>query len=110
MENDAPTPDFDGFFKSAPCLFLVLRPDFTIAAANDAFLEAAMVERGSILGKNVFEAFPENPDDPAADGQASLRTSLERVLGTRAADSMPITRHDLRRPAGRGGGFEERYW
>jgi len=110
MRNDAPAPDFDALFKSAPGIFMVLRPDFTIVAANDACLEAAMVERGAILGKDVFEAFPENPDDPAAAGQASLRASLEKVLRTRAADRMPITRYDLRRPAERGGGFEERFW
>ena len=40
----------------------------------------------------------------------NLKTSLERVLKSRAADTMAVQRYDIRRPEAEGGGFEERFW
>jgi signal transduction histidine kinase len=107
---DLPTPDFRALFESVPGLYLVLTPDLRIVAVTDAYLVATMTEREAILGTYVFEAFPDNPDDAAATGVRNLRASLERVLATRAPDAMGVQKHDIRRPADAGGGFEERYW
>jgi signal transduction histidine kinase/DNA-binding response OmpR family regulator len=102
--------DFRLLFESAPGLFLVLNPDLTIIAVSDAYLRATKTERPTILGRGLFEVFPDNPDDPAATGTRNLRASLERVLHTRAADTMAVQKYDIPRPASEGGGFEERYW
>jgi len=105
--NDA---DFRLLFEAAPGLFLVLQPDFTILAASDAYLRGTMTDRSAILGRGLFEVFPDNPEDPAATGTRNLRASLERVLETRAADTMAVQKYDIPKPAAEGGGFEERYW
>jgi two-component system cell cycle sensor histidine kinase/response regulator CckA len=104
------SPDFQLLFESAPGLYLVLTTDFTIVAASDAYLEATMTRREVILGRNVFEVFPDNPDDPMATGVATVRASLERVLSERRPDAMAVQKYDIRRPDGEGGGFEERHW
>ena len=85
----------------------MLAPDFTIVGASDAYLRATMTKRDEIVGRCIFDVFPDNPDDPHATGVANLRASLERVLQHRSADAMVIQKYDIRRP---GGGFEERYW
>jgi len=54
--------------------------------------------------------FPDNPDDPEATGTSNLHASLDRVLATRAADTMAVQKYDIRRPQSEGGGFEERFW
>ena len=105
-----PSPDFQMLFRNAPGLYLVLAPDLTIVAVNDAYARATMTERNEILGRNIFEVFPDNPDDPAATGVANLRASLNRVLQLRQPDVMAVQRYDIRRPAEQGGGFEQRYW
>jgi signal transduction histidine kinase len=69
-----------------------------------------MTDRYAILGRHVFESFPDNPDDPSADGVRNLRTSLERVLQLGVTDTMAVQKYDIRRPEAEGGGFEERYW
>jgi len=102
--------DFRALFESAPALFLVLLPDFTIVAVSDAYLQATRTRREAILGRNLFEVFPDNPHDPDATGVANLKASLTRVLTTQAADAMPIQKHDIALPESEGGGFEERYW
>jgi signal transduction histidine kinase len=105
-----PTPDFQTLFESAPGLYLVLTPDLNIVAVSDAYLHATMTQREAIIGRGIFEVFPDNPDDPTATGVRNLRASLERVLHSRMADTMAVQKYDIRRPEAEGGGFEERYW
>jgi two-component system cell cycle sensor histidine kinase/response regulator CckA len=103
-------PDFRALFESAPGLYLVLAPEFTIVAVSDAYLRATKTKREDIVGRGLFEVFPDNPDDPTATGTRNLRASLERVLQHRKPDTMAVQKYDIRRPASEGGGFEERYW
>jgi signal transduction histidine kinase len=103
-------PDFRALFESAPGSYLVLTPDFTIVAVSHSYLRATMTVRERILGRGLFEVFPDNPDDPAATGERNLRASLERVLRDRVPDTMAVQKYDIRRPEAEGGGFEERYW
>src|SRR5450830_1293476 len=100
--------NFQLLFESVPGLFLVLLPDFTITAVSDAYLQATLTRREQIVGRHLFAVFPDNPDDPNADGVANLRRSLERVLETRMPDAMAMQKYDVPRPDGTG--FEERYW
>ncbi|HEX3947374.1 MAG TPA: PAS domain-containing protein, partial [Acidimicrobiales bacterium] len=102
--------EFQLLFESAPGCYLVLDPGYTIVAVSDAYLRATMTERGLIVGRPLFEVFPDNPGNPEADGVRNLRGSLDRVLERRQADAMPVQKYDIERPAGEGGGFESRYW
>lgn len=99
--------DFHLLFESAPGLFLVLDPDLRIVAVTDAYVQATLTERAQMLGHTIFETFPDNPDDPEAEGVRNLRVSLDRVLRDRVADSMPVQRYDVQRPDGE---WEERFW
>jgi PAS domain S-box-containing protein len=113
MKNSSPsspTPDFQALFQSAPGLYLVLTPDLTIVAVSDAYLRATMTKRPEILGRGVFDVFPDNPDDPYATGSRNLRTSLQRVIQDKTPDTMAVQKYDIRKPESEGGGFEERFW
>src|SRR5215471_363605 len=92
-------PDFRAIFERCPGLYLVLTPEFTIVAVSDAYLVATMTRREEILGRGIFEVFPDNPADPDATGVQNL-----------TSDTMPVQKYDIRRPEQEGGGFEERYW
>jgi len=98
---------FRSLFESLPGLYLVLTPDLKIAGASDAYLAATMTTREQILNRQLFEVFPDNPDDPSANGVSNLRASLDRVLKNAAPDIMAIQKYDVRQP---GGAFEERFW
>jgi PAS domain S-box-containing protein len=104
------SPDFQKLFDSVPALYLVLTTKLTIVAVSDAYLRATMTTRQGILGRNLFEVFPDNPDDPTATGESNLRASLGRVLRDRIPDTMAIQKYDIRKPESDGGGFEERHW
>ncbi|HAT1596992.1 TPA: response regulator [Legionella pneumophila] len=109
-ENTKSNIDFKSIFDSLPDLYLILDRDFNIIGVSDAYLQATMVGRKQILGKNIFDVFPDNPNDPKATGVKNLHASLQRVLKNKSADTMAIQKYDIQRPAERGGGFEERYW
>src|SRR6202171_2380099 len=113
MKNSSrscPTPDFQALFQSAPGLYLVLTPDLNIVAVSDAYLRATMTKREEILGRGIFDVFPDNPDDPSATGVRNLRTSLQRVIQDKAPDTMAVQKYDIRKPESEGGGLEERFW
>jgi signal transduction histidine kinase/ActR/RegA family two-component response regulator len=103
-------PDFRTLFEAAPGLYLVLTPELRIVAASDAYLRATMTTREGILGRGIFDVFPDNPEDPGATGVRNLRASLERVSKTGQPDTMAVQKYDVRRPESEGGAFEERYW
>jgi len=102
-----PNPDFRRLFEASAGLYLVLNPDLTIAAASDAYLRATMTSRDAILDRDLFEVFPDNPEESVATGVNNLSASLRRVLRTRTAHAMAVQKYDIRRPDGN---FEERYW
>jgi two-component system sensor histidine kinase/response regulator len=103
-------PDFRRLFEGAPGLYLVLDPQLTIVAVSNAYLAATMTTRENIPGRNVFEVFPDNPDDPDATGVANLTASFERVRRELRPHTMAVQKYDVRRSAAEGGGFEARYW
>jgi PAS domain S-box-containing protein len=105
-----PKPDFQALFESTPALYLVLTPALVITAVSDAYLRATMTTRERIVGRHLFDVFPDNPDDPTATGVSNLTASLDRVLRNRCADAMGIQKYDIRRPESEGGAYEERYW
>ena len=103
-------PDYKSIFEGSPALHMVLDPTLRILAASDAYLQATLTTRAGIVGRFLFDVFPENPDDPSADAIRNTRASLNRVLQSGLVDAMVVQRHDVRRPDGEGGGFEARYW
>jgi PAS domain S-box-containing protein len=110
MSSSAESLDFRSLFESAPGLFLVLDPNFTIVAVSDAYLRATLTRREDIVGRDIFDVFPDNPTDPTATGVRNLRSSLTRVRENGMVDTMAVQKYDIRRPDSEGGGFEERYW
>ena len=104
------TPDFRVLFESSPGLYLVLTPDLYIVAVSEAYLHATMTVREEILGRHLFDVFPDNPGDPGATGVGNLSASLQRVIASLHPDVMAVQKYDIRRPVSEGGGFEERYW
>ncbi|WP_306589821.1 ATP-binding protein [Geothrix sp. 21YS21S-4] len=103
-------PDFRALFEAAPAMYMVLDPAFRIVSVSDAYASGTLIQRNSVVGRGLFEVFPDNPDDPNTQGVRNLRVSLQRVLQTGQSDPMPIQKYDVRKPEAEGGAFETRYW
>jgi PAS domain-containing protein len=82
-------------YSGAPTPFLLMTPEFEILDANDAYLAATMRERESLAGRDMFEAFPDNPELTEATGVANLTQSLISARSTRSRHVMSVQRYDV---------------
>jgi PAS domain-containing protein len=95
-------------FEASPGLYLILSPQLEILAASDAYLRATMSRRQDIVGRAVFDVFPDDPGDQRSTGERNLRESLDRVRQDLVADVMAIQRYPIPKPDS--DEFEERFW
>ncbi len=104
-----PPLNFQHLFEALPGAHLVVAadPGHVVVAASDEYLRATMTRREDVIGRELFDVFPDNPAVCGADGVNNLRASLVRVAATGRADRMALQRYDIRRPDGV---FEERWW
>jgi PAS domain-containing protein len=100
---------FQSMFEMTPIIGYVVARDWSVVAVTDLLLREIGRPRDAVVGRNVFEVFPDNPDDPGADGSTVMRASLERAFTTGEAEALPRQRYDAP-PIEPGGEFRERYW
>jgi PAS domain S-box-containing protein len=100
-------PDFEAVFRASPYPYLLLDRELAIVSANPAYLQVTGRTLADLAGRQLFDAFPPNADDPESTNVAEVRASVERVIRTRQADQATFLRYSIPRP---GGGFDERYW
>lgn len=101
--------DFGGVFRHLPIPVLLVTPELVIADANAAYLEVTGRSREELVGRDAFEAFPDNPWDPGSTGVRDMRDSMRRVLASGKPETMAFQRYDVEVP-GRPGLFSQRYW
>lgn len=101
--------DYAGVFHALPGMVALLTPELVYVDANDDYLSSSGRSREQVVGRYLFEVFPDRPDDPESDGVRNLEASLRRVAETGQRDAMALQRYDvesLERP----GVWQERYW
>ena len=102
--------DFESIFNTVPMAYVVVDLQWRIVAVTDDYLKVTKRSRSELLGRNILEAFPDNPDDPDANGNEVLRSSLERAVSSGKVEYLPIQRYDIPLSEEEGGVFAERYW
>ncbi|HEX5669888.1 MAG TPA: PAS domain-containing sensor histidine kinase [Sulfuricurvum sp.] len=98
-------------FLSSPHPYLILHADtlYTISDVNDCYLTATGITREEVIGKPLFEVFPDDPYDSSSTGVSDLHTSLDRVCRCGESDIMGIQKYDI--PLRDGSGkFTVKYW
>ncbi|NTF34784.1 sensor histidine kinase [Rhizobium skierniewicense] len=99
--------DFSIILQGMPQPYLVLDAELVIVGASDAYLALTDRTRDDIVGRNILEAFPENPDAIGTVEQGPLEVSLRHVLHTRRPHEMAVIQYDIPQP---GGGFVQKFW
>jgi hypothetical protein len=96
-------------FQDAQENYLLLDPGpgLHIVDLNDAYARATLTSAARVAGERLFDVFPDNPDDPLADGVSKLFHSLKTVVETGRAHAMDLQRYDVRDATGC---FVARYW
>ncbi|MFE1808159.1 PP2C family protein-serine/threonine phosphatase [Streptomyces sp. NPDC059533] len=104
-----PVIDYQAVFEALPGAVALLTTELVYADANEAFLSMAGRTREQVIGRYLFDVFPDNPNDPSATGMRNLYASLRRVAVTGERDTMALQRYDVEYQD-RPGEWEERYW
>ncbi|NUS10435.1 MAG: SpoIIE family protein phosphatase [Streptomyces sp.] len=105
-----PEIDYRAVYKRLPAGIALLTPQFCFADANDAYLALTGRALRDLVGRYVFDVFPDSPERAhTVNGPVSLGASLRHVMATKERDSLALQRYDVERPD-RPGTFEERYW
>jgi PAS domain S-box-containing protein len=103
-------PDFEALFRVSPYPYLLMDRQLTIIGANHAYLKSTGRLEADLLGRYVFDAFPENPDDPSSTNVAEVRASLLRAIATGEPDTTAFLRYSVPRQTADGTVFDERFW
>jgi PAS domain S-box-containing protein len=108
-DEEALSETFLREFANSPRILMLLDPgpQLRIVDCNEALCRAAGRTRDYLVGKPMFEAFPENPGDPMAEGAVGFYASLRIAAESRRAHAMKTRRYDVLLPDG---SFEEHHW
>ena len=108
--NHRSEPNFAAAFRAFPGMLMLADPDLTIVGASDAYLDASGLQRERVIGRRIFEVFPDNPDEPGAVGEDELGASFERVFRDGVPDTVLAGTFDVERAEVDGGGIDTRSW
>lgn len=101
--------DFASLFQRSPNPYMVLDRDLRYVAANDAYLRVTGATFEDLVGRRVFDVFPNDPLNPDNESRTRLRESLERVVQTGQPDVIAFIPYRVPRD-GDADGEAYRYW
>jgi signal transduction histidine kinase len=95
--------------ETVPDSYIVVSPELRIITASNAYLADTLKRREDLVGRYLFDAFPDNPAAPGANAVRNWRASLELVIATGEPHQMALQHYDVLDPQ-RPGHFVERHW
>ncbi|MEV7069683.1 PP2C family protein-serine/threonine phosphatase [Streptomyces sp. NPDC091972] len=104
-----PQIDYAAVFRALPGMVALLTPELVYVDVNDDFVRLTGRPREQLLGRYIFDVFPENPHDSAATGMRETRESMLRAVATGERDTMAVLRYDIEDPQ-RPGHWREHFW
>ncbi|MBB3998112.1 sensor histidine kinase [Aureimonas pseudogalii] len=96
---------FHQLFSALPSPHMIVDRDLIFSAVNRAYEEVTMQTGENLVGRNLFDAFPN-------DGESGrrVRSSLDRVFQTAEPDTLAYVEYEIPIAGDPKGGFETRYW
>jgi len=88
-------------------VFDVTEPGFKMIAASENYLAVTDKTLEEIIGKSLFDVFPDTSDEALRTGKGELQRSLETVVQNGKPDSTGVIRYDLADKTGKMG---VRFW
>jgi PAS domain S-box-containing protein len=102
--------DYQKLFRTLPTRFIVFAandPTFTIVEESDAHARMVDMARTDVIGRPLFEVFPDASEKYKKTGVSDLAESLRKVIKTKQPDTMAAFRYDIKAADGT---FNERHW
>lgn len=100
----SPSIDYLRMFRSLPAPYMMLDTQMCFLDMNDSYLAVTQRSREDLIGRFVFEAFPES-----GERLQIMRACFERALRGEA-NQLERQPFSIARPEKEGGGFREVWW
>lgn len=104
------TLDFQAVFDASPNAYMVLDSELRYVAANQVYLQVTSSRLEDLLGRYVFDKFPNDPTNPNNAPARMLERSLERVLATGERDHLALIPYRVPTQVDGATVLEARYW
>lgn len=104
------TLNFETLFRALPAQYVVLEnrgPGYKMVAASDEYLAVTGKTKAEVIGKNLFDVFPDLSERAKKTGKGELAQSFERTAATKQPDSTGVIRYDIQNSNGE---TVVRYW
>lgn len=103
---------FRSSFEASPIGQVLLAPtdQLELLAVNDAFLASASRSRADLLGRALFDVFPNDPADPDGQNAQTLARSIARAIETGQSQVMEAQRYPIEMHKDGRSWFEDMYW
>ena len=88
-------------------LLLPDAPRYTIVAVSNDFVHTSGMKREDVVGRSLFEIFPESPEDPHFTGEQNISASFRKVVQHKKPHTLAQQRYDIPNPDGT---FTQKYW
>jgi PAS domain S-box-containing protein len=109
MITDQHQIDFEKLFNILPERYFIVSAvePYTFLTANAAYCELTKKSLPKLVGKALFDVFPDTSPRAIKTGKGELQHSIENCIITKQPDHMGIIRYDLADEKGR---YQVRYW
>ncbi len=105
-----PSINFRILFELSPNPYMLLDRELRYVAANPAYTRAMGISLEGLIGRYIFDVFPNDPDDPSNRSATLLRESLRRVIANGQADVIALIPYRVPNVGDSGSVPENRYW
>ena len=102
--------DYQALFERSPNPYMVLDRSLRYVAVNAAYLAVTGSTREALIGRPVFEVFPNDPNDPNNEPVQRLLESFRRVFATGQVDAVPLIKFHVPGGPDAGATPSERFW
>ena len=91
--------DYQYLFRFIPSPVVLLKPDFTIIDASEAYVNHTKKKRDELIGVNLFDRFPESTE--SKNMASRVKEGLHKAIETLQTQQMQTFRYDLQDPSGK---------
>jgi PAS domain S-box-containing protein len=104
---------YQTIFQNSPIgsYLLSTTPEVAILDVNQSFLSTVSLTREQMVGRRLFDVFPDNPSDQQDTGVNALRQSIAKAVASGQTQVMPAQRFPISKTLPGGEVImEERFW
>lgn len=87
---------FQDILEWLPGLYCILSTEFKIIAVSNQYLDATILKREEIIGKLIFDIFPDKKSSTLPNAEDNLKSSFNRVIQTKLPDKMMMQQYDIK--------------